>query len=115
MIERLVVNPVWHEHDRAGALGYITTVFMTVVDKQLYFQFADQLGLIVLSEIDRRLSDAMLLEPVASYFMNAVALALISVGHKDQSLLPAEIIQKLPLFRGRSRRQLPPEFWVVGD
>ena len=99
MIERLIIGAMRHEHDCFGVFRYIAAVLMSIVDEQLDVQFSDQLGLVVLGEINHRMADPMFPEPIACNLADVVSLPLVTVSDEDQVLFAAEPVQRLPLFR----------------
>src|SRR5215471_12807516 len=90
--ERLIIWPMGHEHDSVGVFGHIAAVLVPIVDKQVDFEFPDQLRLEALGEVNNGIADAMFFEPGTSDLVDTVIIALISVCNEDELLLAAQAV-----------------------
>src|SRR5215510_6733985 len=90
--ERLIVWPMGHEHHSVGVFGHIATVLVPIVDKQVDFEFPDQLRLEALGEVNNGIADAMSFEPGTSDLVDTVIITLISVCNEDELLLAAQAV-----------------------
>src|SRR6516225_2562068 len=97
VVEMLIIGTVRHQHQSRGVFRYIAAVLMPVIDKQLHSQFFNQLGLLVLREINHRVADPMFPEPIAGNSADIVGVPFIAMRDEDQFLLAAEPVQSLPL------------------
>ena len=84
MIERLIIGAVRHEDDCFGVFRYIAAVLMAIIDEHLDVQFSDQLGLVVLREINHRMADPMFAEPIAGNLADVVGLPLVAMSDENQ-------------------------------
>src|SRR4029453_12721503 len=89
MIERLIIGAMRHEHDRFGVFRYIAAVLMSIIDEHVDVQFSDQLGLVVLREINHRMADPMFSEPIAGNLADIVGLPLVAMSDENQIICAA--------------------------
>ena len=109
----LIIGTVRHQHQGLGVFRYIAAVLMPVIDKQLDFQFYNQLGLLVLREINHRVANPMFPEPIAGNLADVIGVPFIAMRYENQFLLAAESVQSLPLLCLRKRQQCLPEFRII--
>ena len=83
VVEKLIIGPMGHEDDRLSVFRHIAAILVPIIDEEVDVQFADQLRLMVLCEINHRIADPMFPKPITGDLVDTVVVTFISVRHED--------------------------------